>query len=157
VLVENLEAEDQIDHDARAKFCAKTLLGVGWRLFGPRLLSAVGTNDLRAFLGVEGAAGTPGFRMRYLDPFVADTEEANAYVKRLEKAMVRERTTTIFLRENNDELAWSVACVGYYVGSLVVPTMARLLPTEVPPEGGLLLTIGRGTLQREVFADLGAE
>lgn len=146
----------QIDSDARAKFCAKTLLGIGWRLFGPHLLSAVSVNDLRAFLGVEGGAGSADFRMTYLDPFVADTEAARSYVKMIEKNLVRARTTTILARETDGELEWSLACVGYFVGSLVLPTTARLLPAEILPEGGLLLIAGRGTLQREVLAGLEA-
>ena len=144
LLVPNL----QIDSDARLKFCIKTLLGVGWKVFGPKLLSSINTGALRTCLGIKEAPLSEPVRLRYLDPFVAPDE--HAYVKMIEQNLVRECATTILARENQTELEWSVSCVGHYVGSIVVQTNSRVLPAEIPDDGGLLLIAAPGTLKRVV-------
>lgn len=142
----------EIDVEARLKFCLKTLLGVGWRVFGPALLDAVPVEDVRSVLGVEGVNPTAGLRMSYLDPLAVQEPAARRYVSALKGALVASGKTTLLLRQADGEIEWSVACVGHYLGSLVLPAYADL--SDAPKTGGLLFTADRGGLRRELRQEL---
>ena len=58
-----------IDHMARLKFCVKTLIGIGWKLFTTNLLSVFDMQFLRRVLSRQGPSviyrGTGGWNCLY--------------------------------------------------------------------------------------------
>jgi hypothetical protein len=145
-----LMAPLQLESDARLLFCLKTLLGVGWRVFGPRLQEALYADDVRARLGVDGIEPSDQFSMRFVDPGTPRSDEGHAYVAHLERNLVEPLRTTMLARETDTHLEWSVACVGYFVGLVILPLRARLLPPTVGAGAGLFLLAGRGSLRPEI-------
>jgi len=145
-----LVAPLQLESEARLLFCLKTVLGVGWRVFGPKLQEALYADDVRARLGVEGVEPSNQFSMGFADPGTPRSEEGRAYLNHLERNLVEPLRTTMLVRETETHLEWSVACVGYFVGLVILPLRARLLPPTVGAGAGLFLLAGRGRLTAEV-------
>jgi len=148
----------KIDHVARLRFTVKTLLGIGWKLFHSDLLAAVDVVDqLRALL-------TANFTLLpergecnigYTNPFLIKPEHRDAHpLKKIEPALIRKGLTTILIREYDQTLEWSIACLGYLVGSVWVPLRGPLLRGVVQPRGGLLLVIGRDRLEQELVGPI---
>lgn len=139
----------KIDHLARLRFAVKTLVGVGWKLFHTDLLDSLDMDFLRAILSpdTDPEASVSG-RLTFSDPVLAtqDPEEQRA-LKDLEQALVREKITTILMREFDGDLEWSVACVGHLVGTIRVPVKVPLLRGDVKPRGGIRLEIMREGLR----------
>lgn len=139
----------QIDHVARAKFIVKTILGVGWKYFGPSLIDAVDADSLRALLtaNLEIADGTGNMPIMYSDEFLAkpETDEMRT-LQKIKNALVRKDISTILIREINDSLEWSVSCVGEMVGLVLTPLKMPLFRGDVRPNGGIRLEITRDRL-----------
>lgn len=72
-------------------------------------------------------------------------------IRSIEKALVQEETTTILVREFEAIIEWSVACVGYMVGSVRMKLRRPLLREDVEPYGGIRLEIRREGLRRTIL------
>jgi len=147
----------KIDHVARLRFTVKTLLGVGWKFFQTDLLSAINVDQLRALLTADLALsperGEGSFG--YADPFLIKPEHRDTHpLKKIEPALIRKGLTTILIREYDQTLEWSIACLGHLVGSVWVPLRAPLLRGDVQPRGGLRLVIGRNHLEPQLVAPI---
>jgi hypothetical protein len=144
-LVFNLE----IDHEARRRFVLKTLLGVGWRLFGPGLLDSIDVEAIRTQLGVGGGAANGAPKAAFSDPVLRPSEAAGeARLSAIEKALVRPGATTIMMTQDGF-LEWSVACCGHMVGVVGVPLLSRLVLEDPMFGSGLHLSVGRGGLSAQ--------
>lgn len=149
-----------IDHVARFKFTVKTLLGMGWKLFHTDFLNVVDVDPLRQALstdfrttdrrevdyGERPAAG----KLMFLDPFLVQPNEREAYTK-FQNVIVRKHRTTMLIREMDGVLEWSISCVGYFVGSIRarVHSNCVLLP-DLQEGWGWLVTVMPDRLQGEV-------
>jgi hypothetical protein len=149
--------EWKIDHVARLKFTVKTLLGIGWKFFQTDLLAAIDMDQLRGLLTTnfalspERGEGNIG----YANPFLIKPEYRDTHpLKKIEPALVRKGLTTILIRECDETLEWSIACLGYLIGSVWVPLRAPLLRGDVQPRGGLRLVIGRHRLEPQLVAPI---
>jgi hypothetical protein len=135
-----------IDHTARLKFTVKTLLGVGWKFFGADLLQAVDVEFLRSLLvsDFEIGEGVNDGALSYTDPVLARQGSSDQEViQGIERALVRNRITTILMREFEGSLEWSVACVGNLVGSVRTKVNKPLIYGDVKPRGGIRLEMMR--------------
>lgn len=65
----------QIDSNARARFVAKTLLGLGWKIFGEAFLATAQTDALRSMIGTRKDPLSNKARLYYLDPFVSRVDD----------------------------------------------------------------------------------
>jgi hypothetical protein len=154
--------EWKIDHPARLQFTVKTLLGIGWKHFSGDFLTAVDLDLLRWVL-------TADFRSRtdrrerttadvpkegtliYVDPFLVPPEQHEIHpLTKIESALIRKDQTAILIRELDGMLEWSVACLGYLVGSVRVCLHSPLIGGDVRPRGGIRLVVRRDRLQREL-------
>lgn len=132
------------DSEVRSKFLAKTLLGMGWKLFGESFLSTEPIASLRWKVGTR---DSPGASLYYLDPFtIGENSPVKDAFQRLQDQLTRPNRTTALLRHTEFGLEWSVSCVGNFVGSLIYPTRRWLLPTRFAMNGGLLMTVARDRL-----------
>ncbi|MEY9459698.1 hypothetical protein ABH973_000111 [Bradyrhizobium ottawaense] len=59
----------------------------------------------------------------------------------LQDATIQKDRTSILMRHTDFGIEWSVCCVGYFVGSLIYPVHQRLLPEDIPHNGGVRITI----------------
>lgn len=132
----------QIDSDARARFVAKTLLGLGWKIFGEAFLATGQTDALRSMIGTYKGPSSDQARLYYLDPFVLrpDDPVLDAFRVLQERTIQKDRTS-ILMRHTDFGIEWSVCCVGYFVGSLIYPVHQRLLPENIPHNGGVRIGI----------------
>jgi hypothetical protein len=138
-----------IDSTARAKFVSKTLLGLGWKIFGEAFLATGQTDALRSMIGTCNKVLSEQARLYYLDPFVLRPDEPVLDAFRvLQERTIQKGHTTILMRHTDFGFEWSVSCVGYFVGSLIYPVHQRLLPESIPHDGGVRITIEN---QRLVF------
>lgn len=142
----------QIDHIARLKFTLKTLLGIGWKFFQEDFLKAVDVAFIRRALTNrialrEGA--TEGW-LSFSDGFLEKSAEGRAMEKRLQKILVRRDKTSVMLREQNGKLNWSIACLGYFVGSVWLPLTKSLLGGDLSNGNGLLLVFNKTAFDAEV-------
>lgn len=141
--------EMPIDSTARARFVAKTLLGLGWKIFGEAFLATGQTDALRSMIGTCKDTSSEQVRLYYLDPFVLKPDDPvlDAFRVLQEKTIQKDRTS-ILMRHTDFGIEWSVSCVGYFVGSLIYPVHHRLLPESIQQDGGVRITIEN---QRLVF------
>ena len=151
-----------IDHAARLQFTVKTLLGIGWKVFGCDLLAAVDLELLRWVLTSDfqvttdnRECATADFpkegRLIYVNPFLVPSEQREIHpLTKIEPVLVRKGQTTLLIRQLDDSLEWSVACLGYVVGSVRVRLRVPLIKGGVHPGGGMRLVIHRDRLQSEV-------
>ncbi len=142
-----------IDHVARLRFTIKTLLGVGWKFFRTDLLTAIDVEPLRQILTTEcGLSPQPREGgLGYANLFLIRPEHRDTHpLNKIEPALVRKGLTTILIREYDQTLEWSIACLGYLVGSVWVPLRAPLLRGDVQSKGGLRLVIRRDRLEPEL-------
>lgn len=135
-----------VDSNLRLKFVAKSLLGLGWKLFGPRFLSTEPIDSLRCLIGTRKESS---IKLYYADPFSLTNDPAREAFKILEEKLVRTNRTTILMRYTEFGLEWSVNCVGYFIGSLIYPTKQILLSSDIQRNAGLLLTVTRDSLLSE--------
>jgi hypothetical protein len=143
----------KIDHIARLRFTIKTLLGVGWKFFRTDLLTTIDVASLRGILttefGLSSQRGEAG--IGYANPFLIKPEHRDNHpLNKIEPVLIREGLTTILIREYDRTLEWSIACLGYLVGSVWVPSRSPLLRGDVQPKGGLRLVIKRDRLEPEL-------
>jgi hypothetical protein len=139
----------QIDSTARARFVAKTLLGLGWKIFGEAFLATGHTDSLRSMIGTCKESYSEQVRIYYLDPFVLKYDDPALDAFRvLQEQTIQKDRTSILMRHTDFGIEWSVSCVGYFVGSLIYPVHHRLLPERIPLNGGVRITIEN---QRLVF------
>lgn len=132
----------QIDSNARAKFVAKTLLGLGWKIFGEAFLATAQTDALRSMIGTCKDPSSGQARLYYLDPFVLRPDDPVLDALRvLEQRTILKDRTSILMRHTDFGIEWSICCVGYFVGSLIYPVHQRLLPESIPHLGGVRITI----------------
>ncbi|MEO6782731.1 MAG: HNH endonuclease [Bradyrhizobium sp.] len=132
------------DSEVRSKFLAKTLLGMGWKLFGESFLSTEPIGSLRWKIGTR---DNPGTSLYYLDQFtIGENSPVENAFQRLQDQVTRPNRTTALVRHTEFGLEWSMSCVGHFVGSLIYPTRRWLLPTGVAMNGGLLVTVARDRL-----------
>lgn len=142
----------QIDNLARARFAAKTLLGLGWKLFGPEFIAMENTDSLRSMIGVKTQLSSEPRRLYYLDPFMLQANSpARAPFEGLQDRVVRPGRTTALMRHTEFGVEWSISCLGYFVGSIIWPTQRRLLPSSLPLNAGLLISIEHQRLQFEAI------
>jgi hypothetical protein len=144
----------QIEHDARMKFTVKTLIGLGWKLFGPDFLPAMHTEFLRSIItNTKRKSGEPSQRLIFIDRYLIPREDQASHVlTKLKDVIVRKNQTAVLLREWDSTFEWTVACVGELVGSIRVQLTAPLLRrTDIEPGGGLRLIVRPGTLNFEVI------
>jgi len=150
--------ELKIDHVARLRFTVKTLVGVGWKFFRTDLLAAVDMDLLRTVLTADfqiTAEGREG-GLTFSDPFLVMPEQRETHLlTKIEPVVVRKGQTTILIREVENALEWSVACLGYLVGTVSVPVKAPLIGGDVRPRGGIRLIIGRDQLKPELVPPIG--
>lgn len=149
--------EWKIDHVARLRFTIKTLLGVGWKFFQTDLLTAVDVDQLRALLTADFALsperGESNFG--YANPFLIKPEHRDVHpLKKIEPALVQKGLTTMLIREYDQTLEWSVACLGYLVGSVWVPLRASLLKDAAEPRGGLRFVVRPDHLESQLVAPI---
>lgn len=132
----------KIDNHARARFVAKTLLGLGWKIFGKAFLATGQTDSLRSMIGIATHRPHEQHHLYYLDPFTLEANSpARGAFQILQERVTQAGRTTALLRHTEFGIEWSVSCLGYFVGSLIYPVQQRLLPDYTPPGGGLLMTI----------------
>jgi hypothetical protein len=136
-----------IDSGLRSKFVAKTLLGLGWKLFGPSFLQTEPIDSLRLIIGTRDKGALPIY---YADQFSIGNENpaAEPFRTLLEKT-IRINRTTVLMRYTEFGLEWSVSCVGHFIGSIIYPTRQILLSSGIPRNGGVLLTIAQDRLLSE--------
>ena len=132
-------------------------MAFGWKFFRADLLAAIDADLLRKLLTAnfalspERGEGNIG----YANPFLIKPEYRDAHpLKKIEPVLVRKGLTTILVREYDQTLEWSVACLGYQVGSVWVPLRAPLLRGDVQPGGGVRLVIGRDRLEPQLVAPI---
>jgi hypothetical protein len=143
----------KIDHVARLRFTIKTLLGVGWKFFQTDLLPTIDMDQLRILLTKDFALSNEHRegRFGYANPFLIRPEDRDTHpLKKIEPALIRKGLTTILIREYDQTLEWSIACLGYLVGIVWVPLRASLLKGDLQPRGGLRLVIKRDQLEPQL-------
>lgn len=150
-----------IDHVARLQFTVKTLLGMGWKLFGTDFLSAVDVDPLRKVVTAEFQTRQPR-EVDYLDrptegglifltPFLVRPDQRELYAASFERPMIRKDRSTMLIREEDGVLEWSIACVGYLVGSIRVRiARSRNLLRDVREGQGRLIIVTPGRLEYEL-------
>ena len=153
-----------IDHVARLQFTVKTFLGMGWKLFGTDFLNAVDVDPLRQVLTrdfhttesreADYSDRPADGKLLFMNPFLVRPDQRELYAK-FEHVMVRKDQTTMLIRELDGVLEWSIACVGYLVGSIRVRAQGKraLLP-DVGQGRACLLTVAPDRLQREVVGPI---
>jgi len=149
--------EWKIDHVARLRFTVKTLLGVGWKFFQTELLAAINVDQLQTLLTADFALSPERGEgsLGYADPFLIKPEHHDTHpLKKIEPALIRKGLTTILIREYDQTLEWSIACLGYLIGSVWVPLRTPLLRSDVPLGGGLRLVIARHHLEPQLVASI---
>ncbi|WP_461334465.1 hypothetical protein [Bradyrhizobium embrapense] len=133
-----------IDSEVRLKFLSKTLLGMGWKLFGESFLATEPINSLRWKIGTR---DSPSTSLYYLDQFtIGEDSPGKDAFKRLQDHVTRPNRTTALVRHTEFGLEWSLSCVGHFVGSLIYPTQRRMLPNDIAMNGGLHVTVARDRL-----------
>lgn len=145
------------DHVARFKFTVKTLLGIGWKLFQTDLLAAVDADQLRSILTANLLLSprSDECRIFYADPFLIETKHHDTHpLNKIQPALVLKGSTTILIREYDETLEWSIACLGHVIGSVWVPLRAPLLKGDARPRGGLRLVVGRDGLEKQLVAPI---
>ena len=158
--------EWKIDHPARLRFTVKTLLGIGWKHFGVDFRTAVDLDLLRWVL-ISDLRSTSDSRERttsdvpqegtliYVDPFLVPPEQREIHpLTKIKSALIRKDQSAILIRELDGMLEWSVACLGYLVGSVRVCLRAPLIKGDVRPRGGIRLVVRRDRLQSELVAPI---
>jgi hypothetical protein len=134
------------------------LVGVGWIFFRTDLLAAVDMDLLRTVLTADfqiTAEGREG-GLTFSDPFLVMPEQRETHpLTKIEPVVVRKGQTTILIREVEDTLEWSVACLGHLVGIVSVPVKAPLIRGDVRPKGGIRLVVGRDQLKPELVPPIG--
>jgi hypothetical protein len=141
-----------IDHTARLKFTLKTLLGLGWKLFQEDFIHSIDVEFVRRILTspIQIVEGTTEGGLSFTDGFLEKTELGRARYERLAEALVRKSKTTIMVRQKNGKLNWSIACLGYFVGSVWLPLERDLFSGELRKGNGLLLSFGREAYEVEM-------
>ncbi|WP_420970863.1 hypothetical protein [Bradyrhizobium sp. B120] len=133
-----------IDSEVRSKFLAKTLLGMGWKLFGESFLATEPIDSLRWKIGTS---GSPGTSLYYLDQFtIGENSPVKNAFQCLQDQVTRPNRTTALVRHTEFGVEWSVSCVGHFVGSLIYPTRRWLLPDGFALNSGLRVTVARDRL-----------
>jgi hypothetical protein len=133
----------EIDHEARRRFVLKTLLGVGWRLFGPALLDSIDVETIRTQLGVEEDVANGALQVPFADPMLRPGDAAGeARLVAIERALIRPGATTIMMTQDSF-LEWSVACCGHMVGVVSVPLLSRLAMEKTRFGPAVHLSVGR--------------
>jgi hypothetical protein len=158
--------EWKIDHPARLQFTVKTLLGIGWKHFSGDFLTAVDLDLLRGVLTADFRSRTDRRKrttadvpkegtLIYVDPFLVPPEQHEIHpLTNIESALIRKDQTAILIRELDGMLEWSVACLGYLVGSVRVCLHAPLIGGDVRPRGAIRLVVRRDHLQRELVGPI---
>jgi hypothetical protein len=158
--------EWKIDHPARLQFTVKTLLGIGWKHFSGDFLTAVNLDLLRWVLTSDFRSTTDSRErttadvpeegsLIYVDPFLVPPDQREIHpLTKIESALIRKDQTAILIRELDGMLEWSVACLGYLVGSVRVCLRAPLIGGDVRPRGGIRLVVRRDRLQRELVGPI---
>jgi hypothetical protein len=109
-----------VDSGLRSKFVARTLLGLGWKLFGEKFLATEPIDSLRYKIGTSDKACTSVY---YADQFfIGSNSPIKEPFQLLQDQTVRTNRTTILMRSTSFGLEWSVSCVGHFVGSIIYPT-----------------------------------
>lgn len=129
------------DNVALCRFAAKSLLGIGWRLFLKDLENAIDANALRAAMdpGVELTHPAPG-DIRFLWEVSDYSAEMNGYLERMKAAMIRKGKSTAMICEHEGRLEWAVSYVGYFVAALQIPLSRHLLVPGLSDGQKMLIT-----------------
>jgi len=138
-----------IEHAARFKFTVKTLLGLGWKYFRADILDAIDTNVLRKLLTQNITITTKGNEggISYVDPFLvkSGTPQLTA-IEEIQKRLIRDKISTVLVREIEARLEWSVSVLGTYVGTIQIPLDKSLIKLSKEHTGILRLDIRKGSL-----------
>jgi hypothetical protein len=156
----------KIDHPARLRFTVKTLLGIGWKVFGGDFLTAVDLDLLRWVLTADFQMTTDSReratgdvpekgKLIYVNPFLVPCEQREIHpLTKIERVLVRKHQTTILIRQLDDTLEWSVACLGYLVGCVRVRLRAPLVRGNVRPGAGIRLVLRPDGLHSDLVAPI---
>lgn len=131
-------SEFRINSHDRARFVAKTFLGMGWRIFGNNFLSIKSLPSVRDLMGIK--INSEITKIYYFDQFLINTDESDShpYIK-IQHFIESSKCTRILLRRSDFYIEWTVCCLGKTVGTILVPDAERHLPLPMESGEGILI------------------
>ncbi|MBS4049312.1 MAG: hypothetical protein KG075_23405 [Alphaproteobacteria bacterium] len=147
-----LSSEFKVDRAVTARFLAKVTLGAGYFIFADAFRKAVDCEELRLIINVDVARDRHDQRFWGMETKICDRWHPDRHrteAGRLAKTCCEVIRRSIFIVQYSPaSVVFHVGVLGQYIGSVIMPVKADVLPRDGGFMGGHVLVLGPGEMER---------